>query len=115
MLVGTGADLLRLLARVVALVLVARLVLVLTAVGDCASVAVVGIDAAEHAAVAGDHVVDDDVASAAVAAAVAAGAYDFAVVCCVEVFDVEGSFGYRSVTLENRCVLGTAGRAYRSR
>lgn len=115
MLVGTGADLLRLLARVVALVLVARLVLVLTAVGDCASVAVVGIDAAEHAAVAGDHVVDDDVASAAVAAAVAAGAYDFAVVCCVEVFDVEGSFGYRLDILKRWWVLIAVDEAYRNR
>ena len=70
------ADLLRLLACVIALVLVARLVLILAAVGDCASVAIVCVNAA---------------ASAAVAAAVATGSHDFAVVGCVEVLDVEGA------------------------
>jgi hypothetical protein len=91
--IGPGADLLRLLARVVALVLVARLVLVLAAVGDSASIAVVCVDAAEHAAVACEDVVHDDVASAAIAAAVTTGSHYLAVVCCVEVLDVEGSFG----------------------
>ena len=85
------ADLLRLLAYVIALVLVARLVLILAAVGDCASVAIVCVNAAEHAAVTGEDVVNDDVASAAVAAAVATGSHDFAVVGCVEVLDVEGA------------------------
>lgn len=115
LLVGARADLLRLLARVVALVLVARLVLVLATIGDCASVAVVCVNTAEHAAVAGDHVVDDDVASAAVAAAVAAGAHDFAVVCCVEILDVEGAFGQMSVTLEAKLVLIAIEGAYQSR
>ena len=92
LIIGPRADLLRLLARIVALVLVACLVLILTAVGDRASVAVVCVNAAKHAAVTGDHVVDYDVASTAVAAAVAAGSHDFAVVCCVEVLDVEGPF-----------------------
>jgi hypothetical protein len=92
LIIRPRADLLRLLARVVALILVAGLVLILTAIGDCASVAVVCVDAAEHAAVAGEDVVDDDVASAAVAAAVTAGSDDFAVVCCVEVLDVERSW-----------------------
>jgi len=99
------ADLLRLFARVIALVLVARLVLVLTAVGDSTSVTVVCVDAAEHAAVTGNYVVDNDVASAAIAAAVAAGSHDFAVVCCVEILDVEGSFEQKSATCKNECVL----------
>jgi hypothetical protein len=103
--IGPRADLLRLLARVVALVLVARLVLVLTAVGDRAGVAVVCVNTAEHAAVAGEDVVYDDVASAAIATAVAAGSHDFAVVCCVEVLDVEGSFKQESATCKNECVL----------
>lgn len=91
LLVRPRADLLRLLARIVPLILVARLVLILTTIGDRASVAVVCVDATEHAAVAGEDIVDDDVASAAVAAAVTAGSDDFAVVCCVEVLDVERS------------------------
>lgn len=109
------ADLLRLLARVVALILVARLVLILAAIRDRASVAVVCVDAAEHAAVAGDYVVDDDVASATVAAAVAAGSHYLAVVCCVEVLDVESSFGQGSATSRNGWVLLAGDEAYQSR
>ena len=72
LIIGSRADLLRLLACVVALVLVACLVLVLTAVGDRASVAVVCVDAAEYAAITSEDIVNDDVASTAVAAAVTA-------------------------------------------
>lgn len=86
------ADLLRLLTRVVTLVLVARLVLILATVGDRASIAVVCVNAAKHAAITSEDVVDNDVAGAAVAAAVTAGPYDFAVVGCVEVLDVEGAW-----------------------
>lgn len=72
LVIGTRADLLWLLARVVALILVACLVFILTTVGDCASVAVVCVDAAEYAAITSEDIVNDDVASTAVAAAVTA-------------------------------------------
>lgn len=107
LLVRPRANLLRLLACIVALVLVTRLVLILTAVRDRASIAIVCVDAAEHATVPGEDVVDDDVASAAVAAAVAAGSHYLAVVGCVEVLDVERSFEQWSVILKNERVLSS--------
>lgn len=115
MVVGPRADLLRLLARVVTLVLVARFVLVLTAVGDRARVTVICVDAAEHAAVTGQDAVDDDVASAAITAAVAEGSHDFAVICCVEVPDVKRSCEQRSVTLRTEWVSMDVYEAHRSR
>lgn len=105
--IRAGRDLLRLLAGVVAGVLVADLVLVLAAVGDGARVPVVCVDAAEHAAVAGEDVVHDDVPGAAVAAAVAAAADDLAVVLGVEVLDVERA---EAVELED-LVVGLEGAA----
>ncbi len=65
----------RLGATVVTRIPVARLAVVLAAVGDDAGITVVGVDAAEDAAVDGDHVVDDDVAGTAVGFAVAAAAH----------------------------------------
>jgi hypothetical protein len=83
--VGPGANLLGLVAGVVALVAVAALAVILARVGDGAGVAIVCVDAAEDAAVDSDDVVDDDVARPAVAVAVAAAAGELAVVLDVEV------------------------------
>lgn len=89
--VGPGAQLLGLLAARVALVQVARLVVVLARVGDGARVAVVGVDTAQDAAVLGDDVLDDDVARPAVVLAVAAGARQLAVVAGEEAVDDDGA------------------------
>jgi len=83
------ANLGRLGARAVALVAVARLAAALARAGDGTGVAVVCVDAAEHAAVLGDGALDDDVAGAAVVAAVAAAADQLAVVVGVEVLDLD--------------------------
>ena len=85
-----AANLAGLLAAAVARVAVAVLALVLAAVGDRAGIAVVGVDAAQHAAIDSHDVVHDNVARAAVVGAVAAAAHDLAVVVDVEVLDVDG-------------------------
>ncbi len=89
--VGPAADLGGLSATVVARIAVAVLGVVLAAVGDDAGVAVVGVDAAQDAAVDGLNVVHDEMASPAVVGAVAAAAGHLAVVVGVEVLDADGS------------------------
>lgn len=89
--IGPGPDLGGLGAARVARVPVARLVVVLARVDDLARVAVVGVDAAQHAAVDGDRVLDDDVARLAVVGAVAAAARELAVVVGVEALDLDSA------------------------
>ena len=87
--VRPAADLGGLSAAVVARVAVAVLAVVLATVGDDAGVAVVGVDAAQDAAINGNDVVQDNVARGAVVAAVAAAASHLAVVVGVEVLDTD--------------------------
>lgn len=86
----TAANLLRLVASVVALVHVARLAVRVARVADGAGITVVGVDAAQDTAVDGDDVVDADNPGSAVARAVAAAADELAKVLDVEVADGDG-------------------------
>ncbi len=87
--VRTTADLGRLSAVVVAREAVTVFAVVLAAVGDDACVAVVGVDAAENAAIDSNNVVQQEVARTAVVAAVAAAAGHLAVVVGVKVLDTD--------------------------
>jgi hypothetical protein len=107
--VGPGADLLGLVAGVIALVAVAALAVILAGVGDGAGIAIVCVDAAEDTAVDSDDIVDDNVARPAVAVAVAAAAGELAVVLDVEVGDGDGA---DAVDLDD-LVVGSEGAAAR--
>lgn len=89
--IRTAANLLGLLASIIALEAIAILALALARVGNGASVAIVGVDATQHATVDGDGALDDHVSRAAVALAVAAAAHQLAVVLGVEVGDLDGA------------------------
>lgn len=101
------ANLLGLVAGVIALEPLAGVPGVIAGVGDGAGVAIVGVDAAEGAAVHGDDVVNDDVPRAAVAVAVAAAPHDLAEVLGVEAADGDGA---DAVDLDD-LVLGGEGAA----
>jgi len=87
----------------------------LATVGDGARIAVVRVDAAEHAAVAGEDIVHDDVTRAAIAAAITARSDNLAIVGCVKVLDVKRSFGSQSISLVLDRVAMSISEAYRSR
>lgn len=89
--IRTGPDLAWLLAVRITNIPVAALAIILARIGDAASISVVGIDTAQHAAVDGDGVLDDDVAGAAVAGTVAAAAHDLAVILGVKVPDTDSA------------------------
>lgn len=88
----------RLIAVRVARVPVARLAIVLAAVGHCAGISIVGIDTAKDAAIMSNDIVHDDVSRPAVAGAVATASYHLTVVIGVKVLDLDGT---SSVKLHN--------------
>lgn len=107
LIIGPGANLLRLASVIVPLIPVTALPVVLARVGDGAGIPVVGVDTAQHPAVNGDGVLDDHVARPAVAVAVAAAADQLAVVLGVEVGDDDVA---AAVELED-LVVGVEGAA----
>lgn len=107
LIVGPRANLLGLAPVIIPLEPVTALPIVLARVGDGAGVPVVGVDTAKHPAVNGNRVLDDDVARAAVAVAVAAAADKLAVVLGVEVRDDDVA---AAVELED-LVVGVEGAA----
>jgi hypothetical protein len=105
--IRTRSDLLRLLTTRIALVPIAALAVILAGIGDFAGITVVRVDAAEHPAVDGDRVLDNDMARPAVARTVAAVADDLAVVLGEEVLDT-----YRAAAVElEDLVFGPEGTA----
>jgi hypothetical protein len=89
--IGSRPNLGRLRSARVSLVSVANLVAVLARVCDVARVAVVGVDAAQHATVSRHNIVDAHISRPAVAGAVSAAAHHFSVVLGIKVLDLHGA------------------------
>ena len=101
------ANLAGLIATRVSLVSVTALAIVLARIGYLARVAIVGIDATQHATIDSYRVLYDDVAWPSIARAVATTADHLAVVFGVKVLDADGT---APVELED-LVLGLEGAA----
>ena len=88
--IGAGANLVWLVAGVIALEAIAGLAVILARVGNSTCIAIVGIDTAQHATIHSHDIIHDNVPRARIARAVAAGPDNLAVVLGVEVLQAQG-------------------------